>query len=104
MRGLVATSDWAGYRMRRVLTDPAEAVRTVELCYASRGFPLHAAPCIPAGDTDGLERLCRYVARPPLAAGRLIALSEDELLFKLKTPWSDGMKSLIFSPIELIAP
>jgi hypothetical protein len=37
-----------------------------------------------------------------LPLGRLTALSEDELLFKLKTPWSDGTKSLIFSPIELI--
>jgi hypothetical protein len=32
---------------------------------------------------------CRYVARPPLAAGRLTALSEEELLFMLKTPWSE---------------
>jgi len=98
----VATGDRAGFRVRRVLTDPAEAVRTGELCYASRGFSLHAATRIPAGDKDGLERLCRYVSRPPLAAGRLTALSEEKLLFQLKTPWSDGTTSLIFSPIELI--
>jgi hypothetical protein len=102
VQGMVATGDRAGFRVRRVLADPAEAVRTGELCYASRGFSLHAATRIPAGDKDGLERLCRYVARPPLAAGRLTALSEDELLFKLKTPWSDGTTSLIFSPLELI--
>jgi hypothetical protein len=77
-------------------------VKTGERCYASRGFSLHAATRIPAGDKDGLERLCRYVARPPLAAGRLTALSEDELLFRLKTPWSDGTTSLIFSPMELL--
>jgi hypothetical protein len=38
VRGLVATGDRGGFRVRRVLTDPAEAVRTGELCYASRGF------------------------------------------------------------------
>jgi hypothetical protein len=102
VQGLVATGDRAGFRVRRVLTDPAEAVRTGDLCYASRGFSLHAATRIRAGDKDGLERLCRYVSRPPLAAGRLTALSEDELLFQLKTPWSDGKTSLIFSPLELI--
>ena len=102
VQGMVATGDRAGFRVRRVLTDPAEAVRTGELCYASRGFSLHAATRIPAGDKDGLERLCRYVSRPPLAAGRLTALSEEKLLFQLKTPWSDGTTSLIFSPIELI--
>ena len=75
---------------------------TGELCYASRGFSLHAATRIRAGDKDGLERLCRYVSRPPLAAGRLTALSEDELLFRLKTPWSDETTSLIFSPLELL--
>jgi len=102
VKGLVATGDRAGFRVRRVLTDPAEAVRTGDLCYASRGFSLHAATRIPAGDKDRLERLCRYVSRPPLAAGRLTPLSEDELLFRLKTPWADGTASLILSPIELI--
>ncbi len=102
VQGMVATGDRAGFRVRRVLSDPSEAVKTGDLCYASRGFSLHAATRIAASDKDGLERLCRYVARPPLAAGRLTALSEDELLFKLKTPWSDGTRSLIFSPMELI--
>ena len=55
----------------------------------SRGSSLHAATDVEAGDKAGLERLCRYVARPPLAAGSLKQHSEDLLSFKLKTPWSD---------------
>ena len=35
-------------RVRRVLSDPADAVRTGPLCYASRGFSLHAATQIQA--------------------------------------------------------
>ena len=88
--------------MRRVLSDPADAVRTGVLCYASRGFSLHAATRVEAGDKDGLERLCRYVSRPPLAAGSLTRLSEEVLSFKLKTPWSDGTTSILLSPQELI--
>ncbi|MCP4603721.1 MAG: transposase [Proteobacteria bacterium] len=90
VQGLVATGERAGMRVRRVLSDPEDAVRTGALCYASRGFSLHAATRIEPGDREGLERLCRYVARPPLAAGSLTQLSEKVLSFKLKTPWSDG--------------
>ena len=93
VQGLVATGKRAGMRVRRVLSDPADAVRTGPLCYASRGFSLHAATRIDAENKEGLERLCRYVARPPLAAGSLTQISEEVLSFKLKTPWSDGYTS-----------
>ena len=112
VRGMVATGERAGMRVRRVLSDPWEGVRTGYLCYASRGFSLHAASYVEAGDKDGLERLCRYVARPPLAAGSLNQHSKDLLSFKLKTPWSDpptpklrrasSTTHLILSPSELI--
>ncbi len=94
--GLVSTGDRAGLRVRRVLSDPAEAVRTGPLCYASSGFSLHAATRISAGNKSGLERLCNYVSRPPLAQGSLTQLPNDEYAFKLKTPWSDGTTHLIF--------
>jgi hypothetical protein len=35
------------------------------------GMSLHAAVAVPARDRQRLERLCRYLARPPLANGRL---------------------------------
>ena len=102
VQGLVATGERAGLPVRRVLSDPADAVLPFDLCYASRGFSLHAATRVEAGDKDGLERLCRYVARPPLAAGSLSQLSDEMLSFKLKTPWSDGTTHLMLSPMELI--
>jgi len=102
IKGLVATGDRSGRVVRRVLSDPAEGVKTAALCYASRGFSLHAATRIAAGDKAGLERLCNYVARPPLAAGSLKQLSDEAYSFKLKTPWDDGTTHLIFSPMELI--
>jgi hypothetical protein len=100
--GLVATGDRAGRRVRRVLADSAEAVQTGNLCFASRGFSLHAATRIAAGNKAGLERLCNYVSRPPLAQGSLQRISAEEYAFKLKTPWSDGTTHLIFSVMELI--
>ena len=100
--GLVSTGERAGRRVRRVLSDPSDAVRTGPLCFASSGFSLHAATRIAPGNKTGLERLCNYVSRPPLAQGSLQKLSEDEYAFKLKTPWADGTTHLILSPFELI--
>ncbi len=44
--------------------------------------------------------LCRYVARPALASGRLRILDSQRLSFALKTPWSDGTSHLLLSPME----
>ena len=102
IRGAVATGERAGQRLRRVLRDPAQGVRTAPLCFASRGFSLHAATRIDAGNLTSFEQLCRYVARPPLAAGRLQPIDDERLAFALKTPWSDGTTHLVLSPLELI--
>ena len=102
VRGVVATGERAGQRLRRVLRDPAQGVRTASLCFASRGFSLHAATRVDARNRTSLEQLCRYVARPPLAAGRLQPIDNERLSFALKTPWSDGTTHLVLSPLELI--
>jgi hypothetical protein len=36
-----------------------------------QGFNLHAGVVIGAHNREGLERLCRYVARPPLSSKRM---------------------------------
>ena len=53
-------------------------------------------------DRAGLERLIRYATRPPLAAGRLQITDDDQLTFRLKTPWSDGTTHLLLAPLALI--
>ena len=70
--------------------------------WEERGFSLHAATRIDARNRASLEHLCRYVARPPLAAGRLQLIDNERLSFALKTPWSDGTTHLVLSPLELI--
>ena len=88
--------------MRRRLIDPEEGVRSGPLCFSSRGFSLHAATCVEASDRARLERLCRYVIRPPLAAGRLQILDAEQVAFSLKSVWSDGMYQIVLSPDELL--
>ncbi|MFA6109920.1 MAG: transposase, partial [Candidatus Latescibacterota bacterium] len=102
VQGTVATGPRAGQRLRRRLADPADGQRTAPLCYAARGFSLHAATRVPAHDRTRLEHLCRYVLRPPLAAARLRWLDPDTLSLTLKTPWADGTTHLLLSPHELL--
>ena len=71
MQAQLATGERAGQRVRRLLSDAAQAVRRAPLCVAARGVSLHAATRIDDEDRAGLERLIRYATRPPLAAGRL---------------------------------
>jgi len=102
VQGMVATGERAGRKVRRRLTDPEDGVRTGALCYASRGFSLHAATRIEAADRRRLERLCRYVIRPPVAGGRLRFVDAETLVFSLKTHWADGTCQLLLSPQELL--
>jgi hypothetical protein len=58
---------------------------------------------IRAEDRKGLERLVRYVARPPIAADRLSELPDGRLSFQLKTPWRNGTTHVIFERLEFMA-
>jgi hypothetical protein len=66
------------------------------------GFSVDAAVRIEAWDRDGLERLLRYCARPPLALERLEATGTERLVYHLSKPGPDGRTDLTFTPLELI--
>ena len=48
IQGQVATGERAGQRVRRRLVDPPQGIRTGPLCFAARGFSLHAATRVAA--------------------------------------------------------
>jgi hypothetical protein len=66
------------------------------------GMSLHADVAVPARDRRRLERLCRYVARPPLASERLEERSDGTLALRLKTRWRDGTTHILMERSELI--
>ncbi len=66
------------------------------------GMSLHADVSIPALDRRRLERLCRYVARPPLANERLEERPDGRLALRLKTRWRDGTTHVLMERRELI--
>ena len=71
-------------------------------CVREGGMSLHADIAVPARDRRRLERLCRYVARPPLALGRLEEFRDGRLAYRLKTPWRDGTTHVVMERRELL--
>ena len=55
-----------------------------------------------ASDRAGLERLCRYILRPPLAKDHLPRRDDGSVVVGLKRVWSGGTSTLVFSPSELV--
>ena len=68
------------------------------------GFSLDAAVRLEADDRQGLERLLRYCARPPLAAGHLEWRDEqhERLVYRLPKPAADGSLELVLTGLELL--
>jgi hypothetical protein len=107
LRARSASGPNAGERWRRLgdrvepatWNDDPEAARRIP---QHRGLSLHAAVAVPARDRRRLERLCRYVARPPLANERLEEHPDGRLALRLKTRWRDGSRHILMERSELI--
>ena len=51
---------------------------------------------------ERLERLCRYVARPPIATDRLSLSSDGKVVYRLRRRWRDGTEAVVFEPLTFI--
>jgi len=67
------------------------------------GFSLHAGVSAGADERKKVERLCRYLARPAIATGRLSLTSQGQVRYTLKTPYRDGTTHVVFEPLDFIA-
>jgi len=74
-----------------------------ELCCDVDGFSLHAKVRIAAHDRDGLERLCRYVNRPPIKLERLSLARDGKVIYALRRRWRDGTSAIQFEPLDFLA-
>lgn len=110
IRGRIATVPNAGKRVRTLgqhigaedFGEEESFQPGTSRCAAVSGFSVHAGVSIRAHDRKGLERLCRYTARPPVATERLARRTDGRLSYRLKTPWRDGTTHVIFEPQELL--
>jgi len=104
VRGRSAFGDRAGTPVLRVGNAPDSPwVWTLGPRHAHlERFDLHADCAVRADDRTGLERLARYLLRPPLAQERLSRLPDGRVVCTLRHPWHDGTRHLIFTPHEFL--
>ena len=67
------------------------------------GFNVHAGVAVEAADRHGLERLCRYGARPPFSLERLSLLPDGRVAYLLKKPRKNGATHLVMTPVQCLA-
>jgi hypothetical protein len=101
----IGTGSNAGSRTR--LLRSAELSREVRRVRSSRcaavdHYSLHANTRVSAGARTKLEKLCRYVARPPLSNELLVDHPDGRIAYQFKRPWRDGTTAVVFKPLELI--
>jgi Putative transposase/Transposase zinc-binding domain len=87
----------AGGPSLRAVPDPNEPVAEV------RGINIHAKQLVDGRDRKQLERLCRYITRPPLAQERLTELPDGRYRLELKSAWKDGTRAVTYEPMQMIA-
>jgi hypothetical protein len=104
VQGRVALGPRAGARVRRLgdARDAATVTSRGPRQAHLEGFDLHANVWVSANDRAGLERLCRYILRPPFAQERLRLRSDGRIARELKVAWHDGTRELVFEPLELL--
>jgi hypothetical protein len=69
---------------------PTEEHSDIPLLARVAGFSLHAASVCKAHQRGRLERLCRYITRPPIATQRLSVDDQGRVVYQYKHPFRDG--------------
>jgi hypothetical protein len=100
--GQAALGERAGKRARRVQVRGGREFELPPRCAAYEGYNLHAGVGLAAGEREALERLCRYLLRPPLARDRVLRQEDGTVEVGLKRVWSDGTRAILFTPLEFV--
>lgn len=105
VKSMISMGERAGQKVRKLGTaQPMEYEVSIKgpRCAFVDGYSLHANTYCAASERPKLERLVGYVARPPLAMGRLSLRPGGDVTYKLKNPYQDGTTHVIFTPIEFL--
>jgi hypothetical protein len=102
LSGRVALGTRAGRRPRALVGPPRKDMPLPKQCASSGWYSLHAGVRIAAQDRPALDRLVRYILRPPLSHDRLSVREDGMLVLRLKTAWRNGTTALLLSGSELL--
>jgi hypothetical protein len=101
----ISTGFQKGKKVFSLQTRPpiVDETQNLDLLGKVAGFSLHAGVAVKAYERDKLERLCRYISRPPVAAHRLSLTPTGNIFYELKTPYRDGTTHVVFEPRDFIS-
>jgi hypothetical protein len=99
----VAVGPRAGQKVFSLQTVPAREEGPREGAAQYAGFSLHAGIGVEADQRGKLERLARYVSRPPVSVERLSLTVQGQVRYRLKTPHRDGTTDIVLEPLDFIA-
>ena len=106
VRYVIAVGPQAGRATMRI-QDPGardEGCQPVKPFTAARdGFSLNCAVACEAHERAKLERVCRDMARPPIAEQRLSVDGDGLVVLELKRAFRDGTTHVLFEPQDFIA-
>ena len=99
----VAVGPRAGQKVFALQSVPAREEEPRKAVAQYAGFSLHAGVGVQAEQRDKLERLARYVSRPPVSVERLDLTAQGQVRYRLKTPYRDGTTHIVLEPVNFIA-
>jgi hypothetical protein len=82
---------------------PLEDEPSIPLLAQMYGFSLHAGTVCEAHQRSKLERLCRYITRPPIATKRLTVDDRGRVVYRYKRPFRDGSTHVVLEPLDFMA-
>lgn len=82
---------------------PLDEAASTGLVAAIGGFSLHAGTVCEAWQRSKLERLCRYIARPPIALKRLSTDTSGRVVYRYRQPFRDGSTHVVLEPLDFLA-
>ena len=82
--------------------DDADPPRPKRRTASIDGYSLHAGTFVHENDRQGLERLCRYGLRPPIALERLSLLPSGKVAYQVKRPAPGRPATLVMDPLDLL--
>lgn len=71
-------------------------------CCQANGYSLHANTTVAPHARQELEKLCKYVCRPAIAASRLEQVDARTIRISLKNEWAGGVRAVLVSPRDLV--
>ena len=85
------------------LVPPPEPAASPPLTMSALGMHLHAATTVDGRDRKRLERVCRYLLRPPFAHDAVQALPDGRVRVHFKAPWRSGANHADMSADKFLA-